>query len=98
MNAEKAVSSGNCEDYYGKYMSPNFRRVTSKTAREALISTCKNSSGTREMLLSTLRIVKGITPTYQYEGQRANFDLSGQGLPYDHFSLEQVEKHWYIAE
>lgn len=97
-NAEKAVSSGSCDDYYGKYMSPNFRRVTSKSAREALISTCKNSSGTREMLLSTLRIVKGLTPTYQYEGQRANFDLSGQGLPYDHFTLEQVDKRWYIAE
>jgi hypothetical protein len=97
-NAEKAVSSGNCDEYYGKYMSPNFRRVTSKAAREALVSTCKNSSGTREMLLSTLRIVKGLTPTYQYEGQRANFDLSGQGLPYDHFTLEQVDRHWYIAE
>lgn len=77
-NAEKAVTSGNCEEYYDRYMSPNFRRVTSKKAREALISTCRNSSGTREMLLSTLRIVKGLAPEFQYEGMRAVYDLSGR--------------------
>jgi hypothetical protein len=97
-NAEKALSDGNCEDYYERYMSPNFRRVTSKSARQALINTCRNSSATREMLLATLRIVKGLIPTFEYEGQRATYDLSGQGLPYERFSLEQVDKRWYIAE
>ena len=97
-NAEKALVAGNCEEYYERYMSPNFRRVTSKAARTALINTCRNSSGTREMLLSTLRIVKGLLPTFQYEGQRAVYDLSDQGLPYDRYTLEQVDKKWYIAE
>ena len=97
-NAEKALAAGNCEEYYERYMSPSFRRVTSKQARQALVNTCRNSSGTREMLLSTLRIVKGLIPTFEYEGQRATYDLSGQGLPYDRFSLEQVDKRWYIAE
>jgi hypothetical protein len=82
----------------GRYMSPNFRRVTSKKAREALISTCRNSSSNREMLLATVRIVKTLVPRFEYEGQRAVYDLSGQGLPYNRFVLEQVDKRWYIAE
>jgi len=97
-NAEKSVTDGRCEEYYDKYMSPNFRRVTSKKAREALIHGCTISTGTREMLVSTLRIVRGLSPRYEYEGQRAVYDLSGQGLPYNRFVLEQVDKRWYIAE
>jgi hypothetical protein len=97
-DSEKLLSDGKCDEYYGKQMSPNFRRVTSKKALEALISACKNSLGTREMLLSTLHIVRGLEPHYAYEGQRAIYDLSGQGLPFDHFVLEQVNKHWYVAE
>ncbi len=97
-NAEKSLIAPACEEYYQKYMSPNFRRVTSKKALEALITTCKNSMGTREMLLSTMRIVRGLTPRFDTEGQRAVYDLTGQGLPFDRFVLELVDKHWYIAE
>jgi hypothetical protein len=97
-NAEKALAASRCDEYYDRYMSPNFRRVTSKKAREALISTCRNSSSNREMLLATVRIVKTLVPRFEYEGQRAVYDLSGQGLPYNRFVLEQVDKRWYIAE
>lgn len=96
--AEKALADQNCEEYYQKYMSPNFRRVTSKNALEALIASCKNSLATREMLLSTVRIAQGLTPKLLYQGQRAVYDLSGQGLPFERFVLEQVDKKWYIAE
>jgi hypothetical protein len=96
--AEKELTDGKCDEYYGKRMSPNFRRVTSKRAIEALITSCQNSLGTRTMLLSTLHIVRGMEPHYEYEGQRAVFDLKGQGLPFDEFVLEQVDKRWYVAE
>ena len=96
--SEKLLSEGKCDVYYGKQMSPNFRRVTGKKALAALVAACQNSLGTREMLLATLRIVQGLEPRYEYEGQRATYDLSGQGLPFDHFVLEQVDKHWYVAE
>jgi hypothetical protein len=79
-------------------MSPNFRKVTSKKALEALINTCKTSIGTREMLVATVRIVKDLVPIFEYEGRRAVYDVSGQGLPFDRFVLEQVDKKWYIAE
>jgi len=97
-NAEKALVAGNCAEYYDKHMSPNFRNVTSKQARQGLINTCKNSASTREMLAATLRIVRGLVPKFEYEGKRAVYDLSGQGLPYDRFILEQVDKRWYVAE
>src|SRR5438105_4851146 len=72
--------------------------VTGKKALAALVAACQNSLGTREMLLATLHIVQGLEPRYEYEGQRATYDLTGQGLPFDHFVLEQVDKHWYVAE
>jgi hypothetical protein len=97
-NAEKALAANNCEEYYNKIMSPNFRRVTAKKAREALIANCKRSASTREMLAATIRIVKGLTPKFEYEGVRAVYNLAGQGLPYDRFVLEQIDKRWYIAE
>jgi len=97
-NAGKALAAPSCEDYYNKYMSPNFRKVTSKKALEALINSCKTSMGTRELLVATIRIVRDLVPSFEYEGQRAVYDVSGQGLPFDRFVLEQVDKKWYIAE
>jgi hypothetical protein len=97
-SAEKSLSEGRCDEYYGKQMSPNFRRVTGKKALEALEASCRNSMGTRQLLLSTLHIVRGLQPRYENESQRAVYDLSGQGLPYQSFKLEQVDKRWYVAE
>jgi hypothetical protein len=96
--AQESLDAGRCDDYYGKQMSPNFRRVTGKKALEALVAGCQNSMGTRQLLLSTLHIVRGLEPRYENESQRAVYDLSGQGLPFQTFSLEQVDKHWYVAE
>ena len=96
--AQDSLDACRCDEYYGKQMSPNFRRVTGKKALEALVASCQNSMGTRQLLLSTLRIVRGLEPRYENESQRAVYDLSGQGLPFQTFSLEQVDKHWYVAE
>ena len=96
--SEELLSNSRCDEYYNKEMSPNFRRITGKKALAALIASCQNSLGTREMLLATLHIVQGLTPRYEYEGQRAVYDLTGQGLPYDRFTVEEVDKRWYIAE
>lgn len=96
--AEKSLTDNKCDEYYKDRMSRNFRRVTSRQALEALIGSCNRSASTREMLLSTLRIVKGLSPKYEYDGQRAVYDLSGQGLPFQRFVLEKVDKRWHIAE
>jgi hypothetical protein len=96
--ATESLEQGHCDDYYNKQMSPNFRRVTGKKALEALVASCQNGMGTRQLLLSTLHIVRGLEPRYENESQRAVYDLSGQGLPYQTFSLEQIDKRWYVAE
>jgi len=96
--AERSLNEGKCDEYYGKQMSPNFRKVTGKKALEALVASCRNGMGTRQLLLSTLHIVRGLQPRYENESQRAVYDLSGQGLPFRTFSVEQVDRHWYIAE
>ena len=97
-SAEESLSNGRCEEYYSQKMSPNFRRVTGSKALQALVASCQNSMGTRQLLLSTLHIVRGLQPHYENESQRAVYDLTGQGLPYQTFSLEQVDRRWYIAE
>jgi hypothetical protein len=96
--AEKALAESKCDEYYKQHMSPNFRRVISKKALEALIASCQNSIGNREMLLSTLRIVRGLEPRFEYNSRRAVYDVSGQGLPFDRFALELVNRDWFIAE
>jgi hypothetical protein len=96
--AEKNLGAGHCDDYYGAQMSPNFRRTTATKALRALVSTCENRSEIRERLLTALRLSKKLSPRYEYAGTRAVFDLRGNGLPFDQFVLEQVDKRWYIAE
>jgi len=96
--AEQSLSAGKCDEYYRERMSESFRRVTSKKALEALINACQESTGTREMLLAAVRIVRARQPTFEYEGRRAVYDVRGQGLPFDRFVLEQIDRRWYIAE
>jgi hypothetical protein len=97
--AEASLAAGNCEQYYTEYMSPNFNKATSRSARKTLVNACTNSESTRETMITTLRIVQEIPPKYDLGGNRAIFDVSGQGLPYDRFVLERdKDKRWYIAE
>lgn len=97
--AEASLAAGNCEQYYTEYMSPNFNKATSRSARKTLVNACTNSESTRETMITTLRIVQEIQPKYDLAGNRAIFDVSGQGLPYDRFVLERdKDKRWFIAE
>jgi hypothetical protein len=97
--AEAAIAAGNCQEYYDEYMSPNFNRATSRSARKTLVNACTNNESTRETMITTLRIVQELTPRYDLGGARALFDVSGQGLPYERFVLERdKDNRWFIAE
>jgi hypothetical protein len=97
--AEASIAAGNCQEYYDEYMSPNFNRATSRSARKTLVNACTNNESTRETMITTLRIVQELTPRYDLGGSRALFDVSGQGLPYERFVLERdKDNRWYIAE
>jgi len=97
--AEAALTEGRCQDYYDQFMSPNFNKATSRSARKTLINACTNDENTRETMITTLRIVQELKPRYDMGGARAIYDVSGQGLPYERFVLERGnDMHWYIAE
>jgi hypothetical protein len=97
--AEASIAAGHCEEYYTEFMSPNFQKATSRSARKTLVTACTNSESTRETMITTLRIVQELSPRYDLGGTRAVYDVSGQGLPYDRFTLERdKDGRWYIAE
>lgn len=96
--AEKALVEGRCEDYYKQYLSPNFRKTLSSRMQDSLAANCRNSLGIRESLIAALRIVRRLPPKYEYESTRATYDVSGQGLAFDRFVLEQIDNRWYVAE
>lgn len=99
-SAEAALTEGRCQDYYDKYMSPNFNHATSRSARKTLINACTNDENTRETMITTIRIVQELRPVrYDQGGARAIYDVSGQGLPYERFELERdKDMRWYIAD
>lgn len=97
-SAEQALIAGKCDVYYHDYLSPNFRRLTPAKSLDTLVASCNNSLGMRETLITTLRIVRGLTPRLELEGSRATYDVSNQGLPYERFVLEKLKDRWYIAE
>ncbi len=97
--AEASLAAGQCEEYYNEFMSPNFNRATSRSARKTLVTACTNNESTRETMITTLRVVQELTPKYDLGGARAVYDVSGQGLPYERFVLERdKDMRWYIAE
>jgi hypothetical protein len=96
--AERALVDGRCDRYYGEHLSPGLRQSLGKRALDTLVTACSRSIANRELLVAALRLVRRTPPTFENGGDRAVYDLSGQGLPYDRYVLEQVAGRWYIAE
>ena len=96
--AEDNLRAARCDDYYGKQMSPNFRRTTAPKALRTLVQACESRAEVRERLLTALRLARQVSPRFEYAGTRAVYDLRGQGLPFDALVVELFDKQWYIAE
>lgn len=97
-DAERALVDGRCDRYYGEHLSPKLRQSLGKRALDTLVTSCSRSIANRELLVAALRLVRRTAPVFENGGDRAVYDLSGQGLPYDRYVLEQVDGRWYIAE
>lgn len=97
-SAERALADGRCDRYYGEHLSPGLRQSLGKRTLDTLVTSCARSIASRELLVAALRLVRRTPPTFENGGERAVYDLSGQGLPYDRYVLEQVSGRWYIAE
>lgn len=96
--AEQTLVEGRCDRYYREHLSPALRRSLGARALDTLVTACTRSLATRELLIAALRVVRRTTPVYEAAGARASYDVSGQGLPFDRFVLEQEQGRWYIAE
>ncbi|MBU3672490.1 MAG: hypothetical protein FGM43_08040 [Sinobacteraceae bacterium] len=96
--AEKSLVDGRCDTYYREHLSPELRRTLGARTVDTLISACTRSMGNRELLVAALRIVRRTAPVYEAAGNRAVYDVSAQGLPYDRFVLERIDGRWYIGE
>ena len=96
--AEKSLVDGRCDTYYREHLSPELRRTLGARTIDTLISACTRSMGNRELLVAALRIVRRSAPVYEAAGNRAVYDVSAQGLPYDRFVLERIDGRWYIGE
>ena len=96
--AEKSLVDGRCDTYYREHLSPELRRTLGARTVDTLISACTRSMGNRELLVAALRIVRRTAPAYEAGGNRAVYDVSAQGLPYDRFVLERIDGRWYIGE
>jgi hypothetical protein len=93
-----ALKEARCTDYYHDIMSPNFREATSKSALRTLVEQCSRNPAMRDRTRLTLEIARGLRPAYEYGNTRAVFDMKGQGLPFDRFVVELVDRKWYVAE
>lgn len=96
--AEQALVDGRCDVYHREHLSPSLRRGLGPRALDTLIASCGRSVANRELLIAALRLVQRTPPVYEAGGERAVYDLTGQGLPYDRYVLERIERRWYIAE
>lgn len=96
--AERALVAGDCAGYYRDFLSPALQRSLSGPGLETLIRSCERSLASRELLIAALRIVRRSAPRFDSGGNRAMYDVSGQGLPYDRFVLVRQAGQWFIAE
>lgn len=96
--AERVLVEGKCDRYYREYLSPELRRTLSSRTLDTLVGSCNRSIASRELLIAALRIVRRSAPAFETGGNRAVYDVEGQGLPYDRYVLERVDGKWYIAE
>jgi len=96
--AEKVLVDGRCDRYYKEFLTPEFQRSLAGRTIDSLISSCRRSMASRELLIAALRIVKRTPATIENGGNRAVYDVTGQGLPFDRYVLERVEGRWYVAE
>lgn len=97
-SGSKVLREGNCTSFFTIYMSPNFRASKSDKALKTLITQCERNIDTREMYVSALELARGMSPEMRDNGTRAVYDMRGQGLPFEDYSMEKIGERWYIAE
>jgi hypothetical protein len=92
------LQRGECARYFSEIMAPNFRSSVTPKAFDTIVRGCENNQGTRDKFRIGLELAEGRSPSIEAGGDRAVYNLSGEGLPYEQLVLVRVAGRWYVAE
>jgi hypothetical protein len=92
------LSRGNCLTYFLDVVEPGFSKTMSPRNFDAVVRGCELNEHTREKFRVGLELASTREPQVEQGGSRVTYDLSGEGLPYDHLTLLRVDGRWYVSE
>jgi hypothetical protein len=98
MRGIATLQRGECARYFSEIMAPNFRASLAPKAFDTIVRGCENNQGTREKFRIGLELAQSRSPSIEAGGDRAVYNLSGEGLPYERLVLVRVAGRWYVAE
>ena len=92
------LSRGNCLTYFLDVVEPGFSKTMSPKNFDAVVRGCELNDHVREKYRIGLELAGGREPAIEQGGSKVTYDLSGEGLPYDHLSLLRLDGRWYVSE
>jgi hypothetical protein len=92
------LSRGNCLTYFLDVVEPGFSKTMSPKNFDAVVRGCELNEHTREKFRMGLELAGSREPKLEQGGSKVTYDLSGEGLPYDHLTLVRVDGRWYVSE
>jgi hypothetical protein len=92
------LQRGECARYFSEIMAPTFRSSLAPKAFDTIVRGCENNPGTRDKFRIGLELAEARSPSIEAGGDRAVYNLSGEGLPYEQLVLVRVAGRWYVAE
>jgi len=92
------LSRGNCLTYFLDVVEPGFSKTMSPKNFDAVVRGCELNDHTREKFRMGLELAGSREPKLEQGGSKVTYDLSGEGLPYDHLTLVRVDGRWYVSE
>ena len=92
------LSRGNCLTYFLDVVEPGFSKTMSPKNFDAVVRGCELNDHTREKFRMGLELAGSREPKLEQGGSKVSYDLSGEGLPYDHLTLVRIEARWYVSE
>lgn len=92
------LTKGNCLTYFLDVMEPGFAKTMTQKSFDAIVRGCQLNERTRDKFRVGLELSAAREPKVESGGSKLTYDLSGEGLPYDHVTLTRIDGRWYVAE
>ena len=92
------LSRGNCLTYFLDVVEPGFSKTMSPKNFDSVVRGCELNDHIREKYRLGLELAGGREPKVEQGGSKVTYDLSGEGLPYDHLTLVRLDGRWFVSE